>query len=104
MSSVLSTNDVALLLRCGDEQVELQARQGILPGLKFGREWVFPQDALLAALNRQAIEESTTRRGLPEPTPDTTRPAANAPKMRRKHRHDGPPPSLSAPPSMQACA
>lgn len=57
MEEVLSTQAVAALLSCGEDQVELLARQQELPGLKFGRAWVFPKGALLHVLNNKAVAE-----------------------------------------------
>lgn len=55
MEEVLTTKNVADLLDCGEDQVELLARRRELPGLKFGRGWVFPKAALLHVLNNDAI-------------------------------------------------
>lgn len=42
--------------------VEFKAREGLLPGLKFGDGgWVFPLEATLKRLNEAALEESLTR-------------------------------------------
>lgn len=107
---VLTTTEVAGMLACGEEQVELLARRGTLPGLRLGRAWVFPVQALAGALNGQAAAEASKRRGDLEPAPApppaaapamprTDRPAANSPRMRQSSRQR--PPAIGMPPSMQ---
>lgn len=54
-TDVLCSTQVAELLLCTEEQVELLTRQRALPGLKFGRGWVYPKAALLHVLNQSAI-------------------------------------------------
>lgn len=54
-TDVLCSAQVAELLLCTEEQVELLTRQRVLPGLKFGRGWVYPKAALLHVLNQNAI-------------------------------------------------
>lgn len=53
---ILSVDEVAELLRCEPETIELKARNRTLPGLKFGRPWIFPREALLQFLAREALE------------------------------------------------
>ena len=55
MSDILTKQQVASLLECEPETVEEKARAGVLPGIKFGRSWVFPREALLTALNKMAV-------------------------------------------------
>jgi len=50
MSAMLSPAEVAELLGCCGETVNEAARDGRLPGVKFGRSWRFPRVALDAAL------------------------------------------------------
>ncbi|RYF81148.1 MAG: DNA-binding protein [Comamonadaceae bacterium] len=112
MKPVLRTHDVAELLQCSEEQVELLARGGILPGLKPGRAWVFPCDALLLALGQKALQDALLRRGeAPAPAPATQPtppkpmlpPSEPAGSHASGRRRSGPPPALSMPPSVQAC-
>lgn len=55
MSDILTKQQVASLLECEPETVEEKARAGVLPGIKFGRSWVFPREALLTVLNKMAV-------------------------------------------------
>lgn len=50
-ADVLTKDQVADLLQCDATTVEEHARNGDLPGVKYGRSWVFPRAALLARLN-----------------------------------------------------
>jgi excisionase family DNA binding protein len=55
MNEILTVDEVAALLMCTKETVELCARQGKLPGVKFSRSWVFPREALLQRVNEMAL-------------------------------------------------
>jgi excisionase family DNA binding protein len=55
--AILSRDQVAAMLDCEPDTVDIAARNGVLPGLKFGRSWVFPQAALLEFLNQRALSE-----------------------------------------------
>lgn len=68
---VLSVDDVAQLLRCSADTVQASARDGTLPGVQFGRDWVFPVAALAEALNTQATRQAADRRA-----PQAAAPAA----------------------------
>lgn len=69
MSGVLSSQDLASMLGCSVTTVEFKAREGLLPGLKFGDGgWVFPLESTLKRLNEVALEESLKR--LREKAPD----------------------------------
>jgi excisionase family DNA binding protein len=76
----LGSQECAELLRCTPEQVEELARAGEIPGLKFGRSWLFVRDDLLAYLAERAREEAAKRRSkrsvgsmAPEPAPSRRR-------------------------------
>lgn len=58
----LKVEAVADLLDCEVDTVNARALSGDLPGVKFGRSWVFPTTALDARLNELAIEEAAARR------------------------------------------
>lgn len=51
MSDVLTTDEVADLLECEPKTIEEKLRRGELPGVKFGRSWMLPRQALLETLN-----------------------------------------------------
>lgn len=85
---VLDVDQVAEMLRCEPTTVQEQARRGELPGLKLGRDWVFPVGALLQRLDEVALKESAKRR---EPvTPSAVLHDIKRPKARRA------PPALPA--------
>lgn len=63
----LTSDEVAAILHCEAQTVREQARLGELPGVKFGRDWIFPVDALQESLNRIAREQADSRRKKPEP-------------------------------------
>lgn len=59
---VIDATECAALLRCNTETVEELTRNGELPGLKFGRRWIFVRGDLLVFLAEKAREEATERR------------------------------------------
>ncbi|MPS30547.1 MAG: DNA-binding protein [Alcaligenaceae bacterium] len=59
---ILDVSDVAAMLRCDEKTVEMKTRDGDLPGLKFGRSWVYPRTALMARLSELAAMECAQRR------------------------------------------
>lgn len=64
MSDILTKDEVAALLDCEPSTVEEKARTRELPGVKIGRSWVFPREALLKRLNEialRAVEPSAPR-------------------------------------------
>jgi len=62
---ILSTANVAQLLDCKETTVAERASAGDLPGVKVGRSWVFPEEALMERLNEMAREEAAARRKKP---------------------------------------
>lgn len=67
----LSVDQVAELLMCTPEKVEELARTGELPGMKFGRGWIFLRSTLLAHLERQSLAEQEERRAKRRPSAAT---------------------------------
>ena len=65
-TDILNADQVAELLECERLHVQELARAGKLPGLKLGRGWVFPREALLQRLNEMALQ--THRRPSPAQT------------------------------------
>jgi len=99
---VLAPAEVGELLHCSVETVEERARSGELPGLQFGRGWIFPADALYRRLNELALEESqarTKRKHRPKAVPEAPRPKAI---LRTVPRRKGamPPPLLPTLPEL----
>lgn len=66
---ILDVSELAVHLGCQPSTVREAARCGRLPGLKFGDDWVFPRDALLGSLNREALEAQYDRKNPTLPTP-----------------------------------
>lgn len=62
MKPFLTAVEVAELLHCDCGTVEDLLRRGELPGLKLGRSWIIPMDALHQCLNQMALDESEKRR------------------------------------------
>ena len=56
MNDILNKTEVAALLDCEESTVEEKARTRELPGVKIGRSWIFPREALLQRLNALALE------------------------------------------------
>ena len=71
----IGSDECAALLRCTTEQVEELARAGEIPGLKFGRSWLFVRSDLLAYLAEKARREADERRAKRQPgvTPITAK-------------------------------
>lgn len=71
----IGSDECAALLRCTSEQVEELARAGEIPGLKFGRGWLFVRSDLLAYLAEKARREADERRAKRQPgvTPITAK-------------------------------
>ena len=81
MKPVLSAQDVSVLLECTIDTINAKFAAGELPGLKFGRSWVAPTDALIECLNAMAKKP-------PKQTPMTStvvvKVIADAKKSRRR--------------------
>lgn len=59
---VINSDECAELLLCSTEHVEELARNGEIPGLKFGRSWIFVYRDLLDFLADKARDEADSRR------------------------------------------
>ena len=64
LPDMLTVADLATLLDCNTATVEDRTRARQLPGLKFGRSWVYPRDAVLEVLRQQALAHVRTPGGL----------------------------------------
>lgn len=89
-SGMMTDVEAAKYLLCEPETVQRAAIDGKLPGVKFGRAWLFPRSALEEALHLIAM---ANLRGVQLQTP-----AAHAvqPAAPRGRRRSGPPPALPA--------
>jgi excisionase family DNA binding protein len=52
---ILTKDQVADMLDCEPSTVEEKARNHELPGVKIGRSWLFPRQALMQRLNEMAL-------------------------------------------------
>lgn len=52
---ILDAAQVAEILGCSPRTVQEKARAGVLPAIKYGDDWRYPREALLRALNEQAL-------------------------------------------------
>jgi hypothetical protein len=89
LPEVLTAADLAKLLDCTEATVEDRTRDRQLPGLKFGRSWVYPREAVLRVLTDQALQHVAQ----PAPPAAAQAPAAItplrmvAPASKRPRRH-----------------
>jgi excisionase family DNA binding protein len=64
--SILTVSQVAAMLACTEATVRELLNAGHLPGVKYGRDWVIPLEALLERVNQAARKNvpvvSTVRR------------------------------------------
>lgn len=81
MTDILNKEEVAALLDCEPATVEEKARKGELPGVKIGRSWRFPREALMRRLNEMALNSqplaarTATLRPIPGKRPPPVLPA-----------------------------
>ena len=61
MNDILTEKEVADLLDCEPTTVQEKARTADLPGLKYGRSWVFPRAALMEALHAKALARTPAK-------------------------------------------
>ena len=54
--------EVAHILDCAAEKVVEKIKDGDVPGLKWGRGWIVPREALSQRLNELALQEAHDRR------------------------------------------
>lgn len=75
-ADLLTAEQVAALLDCHVETVEVATRERRLPGLKLGRSWRYPQEALMQVLNAQALASMEAKPARPV----LAQPAARRPR------------------------
>ena len=61
-TEILTVDDLAQLFACDKETASARLKCGDLPGVKVGRGWIIPRQALFERLNEMAREEAATRR------------------------------------------
>ena len=61
-AEILTVADLAELFACDKETAAARLTSGDLPGVKVGRSWIIPRQALFERLNEKAREESAARR------------------------------------------
>lgn len=62
MSETIDVKECAALLMCSEETVEELTRTGEIPGMKYGRGWLYVRADLLAYVAQRAREEAEERR------------------------------------------
>jgi excisionase family DNA binding protein len=81
LNDVLDESEVAKILDCEPLTVQVKARSGELPAIKFGRSWRFPRAALLQYLNDLALTNKPKH-----PVPLTFGVTPDGAKSRRRKR------------------
>lgn len=101
---ILTADQVAELLGCQPSRVQQAARDRELPAVRYGIGWVYPTQALIDALNRQAAAHVAPPAPAPEPAPApaavatvTTIALARSTQAAEPRRHA--PPPLPDPPA-----
>lgn len=61
-TEILTVDDLAQLFACDKETAAARLNSGDLPGVKVGRGWIIPRQALFERLNEKAKEEAAARR------------------------------------------
>lgn len=61
-AEILTVDDLAELFACDKETAAARLTSGDLPGVKVGRGWIVPRQALFERLNEKAREEAAIRR------------------------------------------
>ncbi|WP_160310746.1 helix-turn-helix domain-containing protein [Delftia tsuruhatensis] len=61
-AEILTVDDLAELFSCDKETAAARLNSGDLPGVKVGRGWIIPRQALFERLNEKAREEAAARR------------------------------------------
>lgn len=61
-AEILTVDDLAKLFACDKETAAARLTSGDLPGVKVGRGWVIPRQALFERINEKAREEAAARR------------------------------------------
>lgn len=61
-AEILTVEDLAELFGCDSETVAARLISGDLPGVKVGRGWIVPRQALFERLNEKAHQEASARR------------------------------------------
>lgn len=61
-AEILTVADLAEMFACDKETAAARLTSGDLPGVKVGRGWIIPRQALFERLNEKAKEEAAYRR------------------------------------------
>lgn len=83
LPDLLDDAGMAEALGCTPETVQAAALAGELPGVKFGRGWVFPREAVLEALNRAARLQADARAAVKVAPPTAVSVGPTAQRARR---------------------
>lgn len=80
LPAVLTVDQVAELLDCTGDTVETRTRERRLPGVQYGRSWVYPREALLEVLRVQALAHVQPKAADPAAGPQLAPDRKQAPK------------------------
>lgn len=83
LPDMLTVPQLAELLDCTTDTVEERTRERTLPGLKYGRSWVYPRDAVLEVLRQQALAHVRPEVGAQHAAP-APKPLAIAPRPAKR--------------------
>lgn len=72
-TEILTVDDLAELFACDKETAAARLTSGDLPGVKVGRGWIVPRQALFERLNEKAREEASARRAQHVPPADISK-------------------------------
>lgn len=101
LPDVMTAGQLAELLDCTPETVEERTRDRQLPGVKYGRGWVYPKAAVLQVLAQQALAHVATPAAAGQrarQAPANVQPIAAAPRRADRVRGKSPAP-LPDPPA-----
>lgn len=97
LPDVMYVDQVAKLCDCETSTIEEATRERRFPGVKLGRSWVYPRDAVLAALNSQALANVAPAAPAPGPA-NAVKPLQLVPVAKKAPRRRSPAP-LPDPPA-----
>ncbi len=91
LPDVMCADQVAQLCDCEPSTIEEATRERRFPGVKLGRSWVYPREAVLAALNSQALANVAPAAPAPGPA-NAVKPLKLVPVAKKAPRRRSPAP------------
>jgi hypothetical protein len=87
---ITNVQDLAALLECSERTVRDYANSGMLPGMKFGEDWIFATHLIVDAVAKLSLLEAE-KRAAKKPAPAVAVSVGVAPKPGRKSTRRVPP-------------